>query len=303
MRQLHLLHQIKSFFIDRRPKGFGKALKIIDGLFFNKLPEGEVLIKTLHGFQLFVNPKYDKGIERKLYFTGSYEKGLLNVLDILVKPGDVIVDAGANIGLISIFCAYKVGEKGLVLSFEPHPETFPILEKNVALNHLSNIKAINKALGSENGNAKIYSNLQVNRGAASLVEFLEDSPAFDIKVETLDGVVMQNSIKKINLLKIDVEGFEMEVLKGARGILEKEDGPILVVECSNTRNNFNYSMEDLFLFLTHKYGYNIFKFSISKERVSKLVPVTVVEELPHHDNIVAFKDAQLQSLQNHPLLF
>lgn len=131
MRSLSLVHRVKSFLIDKRPKGFGRLLKAIDALFFRKLPDGEVLIKTLDGFQLYINPKYDKGIERKLYLTGSYEKGLLRILDKLVKPGDIVVDAGANIGLISIFCALRAGQSGMVLSFEPHPETYPILQKKI----------------------------------------------------------------------------------------------------------------------------------------------------------------------------
>ena len=303
MQKLHFLHQIKSYLTDNKPLGFGKALKLIDALFFRNLPEGEVLIKVLDGFQLYINPKYDKGIERKLYLTGSYEKGLLKVLDIILKPGDVVVDAGANIGLISVFCALRVGEKGSVLSFEPHPETFSILQRNITVNKLSTVRAFKQALGSEHSFAKIYSNLQINRGAASIVDFLEDSPAFDIEVVTLDGVLNQNSISRINLLKIDVEGFEMEVLKGAMDALIKDDSPILVVECSNTRNNFNYSMVDLFTFLTQKLGYQIFKFAISKEKISKLVPVKRVEDLPHHDNIIAFKPFHLQNLSKNPSIF
>ncbi len=302
MRTLNLVHQVKSFLIDKRPKGFGRVLKAIDALFFRKLPDGEVLIKTLDGFQLYVNPKYDKGIERKLYLTGSYEKGLLRILDKLVKPRDIVVDAGANIGLISIFCALRAGQSGMVLSFEPHPETYPILQKNISVNGISQIKAYKKALGSASGSAKIYSNLQINRGAASLVEFREDSPSFDIEVDSLDEVLKQQKISHVDLIKIDVEGFEMEVLKGAEGILSQENGPILVVECSNTRNNFNYSMEELFDFLNNKYCYSIYKLSHSKEKISRLVSVKSSKDLPEHDNILAFKNIHLQLLKKYNLI-
>ncbi|MEX2567503.1 MAG: FkbM family methyltransferase [Cyclobacteriaceae bacterium] len=303
MQRLHLLHRAKSFLIDKRPKGFGRVLKAIDAIFFKNLPDGELLIKTLDGFLLFINPKYDKGIERKLYLTGSYEKGLLQVLDKLINPGDVIVDAGANIGLISIFCARRVGDKGFILSFEPHPETFPILQKNIAVNGIKQVEAYNKALGSGKGMAKIYSNLQINRGAASLVEFQKDSPSFDIEVVTLDNILKERNIGKVNLLKIDVEGFEMEVLKGTQGILSQKEGPILVIECSSDRNNFNYNTEDLFHFLTHLNGYMIYKFSLSKEKISKLVSVQKAYELPHHDNILAFKDTHLKKILNKHILF
>ncbi|WP_163381588.1 FkbM family methyltransferase [Cyclobacterium sp. SYSU L10401] len=303
MHKLHLIHKVKSFFIDKRPKGFGRVLKLIDALFFKALPEGELLIKTLDGFQLFINPKYDKGIERKLYLTGVYEKGLLRVLDNILSPGDVMVDAGANIGLISIFSAFKVGDEGLVVAFEPHPETFSILQKNILINGLTKILLFNKALGSASGIAKIYSNLQINRGAASLVLFEKNSPSFDVDVVTLDSILTERNIHKVNLLKIDVEGFEMEVLKGSHSILSKSNGPILVVECSTTRSNFNYSMDDLFDFLTHQYSYHVFKFSISKEKTSKLIPVERVKDLPEHDNILAFKDLHLLTFSKNTSIF
>lgn len=260
------------------------------------------MITTLDGFKLYINPLYDKGIERKLYMTGSYEKGLLRILEKILKPGDIVVDAGANIGLISIFCAIKVGHNGLVLSFEPHPETYPILQKNIAINGISQIEAYNKALGSVSGTAKIYSNLQINRGAASIVEFQQDSPSFDIEVLSLDEVLKQRKISQVDLLKIDVEGFEMEVLKGASKILSEENGPILVVECSNTRTNFDYSMEALFDFLNQQHNYQIYKLSHSKEKISKLVAVESWEKLPQHDNILALKKCHFQLLKKYNLI-
>lgn len=303
MGTLYFVHKLKSFLIDRRPKGFGRLLKLIDSLFFRTLPNGEILIKTLYGFPMYINPSYDKGIERKLYLTGSYEKGLLYVIDQLLGPGDVVVDAGANIGLISVFCCTRVGKAGLVMSFEPHPDTVSILRRNIELNKLSQAKVFDTALGSVPGTARIYSNLQINRGAASMVDFQDGAPSFEIKVEVLDQLLAKYQISQVKLLKIDVEGFEMEVLKGAQNLISKGDGPILVVECSTTRQNFQYSMEDLFYFLTTRQGYKIFRFAVSKEKISKLVPVDSVDMLPQHDNIVAFKAAHLDVLKNSRSLF
>lgn len=303
MSYLHLVHKIKSYLIDRRPKGFGKILKLIDWIFFQKLPEGEILLKTLYGFPPYINPRFDKGIEKKIYLTGSYEKGLLHLIDVLIGPEDIVVDAGANIGLISIFCGQKVGKHGLVLAFEPHPETAAILRRNIELNHLNQVKVFEQALGSEKGTAKIYSNLHINRGAASMVDFQEGSSSFEIQVDVLDQVLLRNKLHKVNLLKVDVEGFEMEVLKGAKELLASEDGPILVVECSITRQNYHYSMSDLYSLLTEKYGYAIFRFEISKEKISRLKAVNSVDDLPKHDNIVAFKPLGLDILKKTKTIF
>lgn len=284
-----MIHHLKSFLVETKPKGFGRLLKIIDALFLSRLPNDEVLIKTLYGFPLFINPRYDKGIEKKLYLTGTYEKGLLKIISQILKPGDVVVDAGANIGLISIFSGILVGPSGLVLAFEPHPETVLILNKNIQINQLTHVKVFPQGLGSKRSKAKIYSNLHINRGAASMVDFQEGAPSFDIEVSVLDEVLASQKVNKVKLLKVDVEGFEMEVLKGAESILSQENGPILVVECSQKRNNFNYSIKNLYDYLTQNLAYQLFKFSISKERISKLIPVNRVEEMPEHDNIVGLK--------------
>lgn len=260
-------------------------------------------MKTLYGFPLYINPRFDKGIEKKIYLTGTYEKGLLHVIDNLIGPGDIVVDAGANIGLISVFCGLRVSKSGLVIAFEPHPETAQILRRNIAINQLNQVQVFERALGSKPGTAKIYSNLQINRGAASMVDFKEGAPSFEIQVDVLDDVLSRIQQEKVNLLKIDVEGFEMEVLKGAQNLLSKEDGPILVIECSTTRQNFQYSMEDLFNFLTKTKGYSIFRFGISKEKISRLVPVNSVNQLPNHDNIVAFKPFHLATLRKSQLIF
>lgn len=303
LKILNSIHIFKSFLVDKRPRGFGRLVKIIDYLFFNKLPENEVIIKTLYGFPLYVNPSVDKGIEKKLYLTGTYEKGLLKILGQILKKGDIVVDAGANIGLISIFAAQRVGTSGLVLAFEPHPETVSILKRNILMNKLNQVRVFSVGLGSRNYKSKIYSNLHINRGASSMVSFQNDSVAYDIDVMVIDEVMEANNIDRVNLLKVDVEGYEMEVLKGAEKLLSSDNGPILVVECSNTRQNFNYSTEDLFRFLTHTHGYSVFRFAISKEKVSKLIPVHNYDELPNHDNLLAFKSNDLKILMKTTKVF
>lgn len=290
-RKIHLIHQLKSFLVDHKPVGFGRMLKMINALIFDSIPSGEILIKTLDKLWIYINPNLDKGIERKLYLTGTYEKGLLDILNQILGPGQIVIDAGANIGLISIFCSRKVGNQGMVFAFEPHPDTYLILEKNVRINTCKNIKTIQKALGSESISSKIYSNFQINRGASSIVVHQEDSPSFDINIVPLDGILDKNI--KIDLIKIDVEGFEMEVLKGAIKFLHNPDPPILIVECSESRDNFKYNIHDLYEFIKSLNDYSIFKFNNGKERISKLEIVMSAEELPSHDNILCIPKSKM----------
>jgi FkbM family methyltransferase len=290
-RKIHLIHQLKSFLVDHKPFGFGRMLKLINALFFDSIPSGEILIKTLDKFWIYINPNLDKGIETKLYLTGTYEKGLLDILNQILGPGQIVIDAGANIGLISIFCSLKVGNRGMVFAFEPHPDTYLILEKNVRINSCKNVKMIQKALGSESISSKIYSNFQINRGASSIVVHQEDSPSFDINVVPLDDFLDKNI--EIDLFKIDVEGFEMEVLRGAIKILQNPDPPVLIVECSDSRDNFKYNTHDLYEFITSVNHYSIFRFKNGKERISKLEIVNSTEELPSHDNIICIPKSKM----------
>ena len=90
-------------------------------------PKNKMIIKTIYGFKLHIDPIYDNGVEKSIYYTGTYEAGTLFIFSKLLEKGDLFIDVGANIGLMSIYAAMKVGESGNVHAFEPDPETFKIL--------------------------------------------------------------------------------------------------------------------------------------------------------------------------------
>ena len=246
-----------------------------------KLPE--YTLKTLHGFYLNINPAIDNGVELSLHETGTYEKGILYYLSSILKKGDCFIDVGANIGLMSIYASEFVGDKGTVLAFEAHPKTARLLEANIEMNNLSNIQVCQYALGSSEGKTFIYDNWQVNRGGASLVVKTADSEAYEIDVHCLDYSLQTNLIPKA--LKIDVEGFEMEVLKGAVNTI-RTFHPVLIIELSENRSNTYASSEELIDFVKSLGNYQIFKLKGGKERKSKLVEITANDQLPKHDNVI-----------------
>ena len=242
---------------------------------------GPHILQTNHGFLMNIDPSKDAGVELSLFQTGTYEKGTLYFITTYLNRGDCFVDVGANIGLMSIFASQCVGSPGQILAFEAHPETHQLLQENIALNHIENIATFNFALGNESGKATIYDNWNVNRGGASLVIHAENAIGFEVEVKSLDEVIQNDFQPK--MIKIDVEGFEFQVLKGAANTI-KNCKPILIIEFSVSRDN-QYDPFEMIDFIESFGFYEIFKLSGTKERKSKLIQIKFREEFPNHDNI------------------
>ncbi|MCS6979439.1 MAG: FkbM family methyltransferase [Flavobacteriales bacterium] len=213
-------------------------------------------------------------------------------------PGENFVDVGANIGFISISAAQVLGE-GTIWAFEPNPEAREILEKNIALNKIRNIQVLPYALGSSEGQGEIFINaIAHNRGGATLldIEKRKDGKTYSVEIKRLDKLLPENF--SLAMMKIDVEGFEMEVLKGAEIWLRKKDAPALIVECSLERNTTNFSGVDLFNYIKGLNKYLIFKLAKGKNRLSKLQEIKNEKDLPRHDNIFCFLPEQLPRLHS-----
>lgn len=283
-------HGIISFLRDKDVKGIRALSVLLPKLL---LPAAEkssaYILKTLHGFYLKIDPSKDKGVELSLHETGTYEKGILSYLKSVLQKGDSFIDVGANIGLISIHTAKLVGQKGTVFSYEAMPATAALLRENIALNQLKNIVVGDFALGSVDGKTEIFENWQVNRGGASLLVKTEQSASFEIDVFCLDSVFPKEFHPKV--VKIDVEGFEMEVLKGAKNLIQREH-PILIIEFSEKRENTHDSAAEMADFIRSLGKYRFFKLKGGKERKSKLVEITTEDEFPAHDNVICIENTR-----------
>ena len=279
-----LRHRLISFIRDIDVKGFRKLSILLPKWLLSDPKKTEsYILKTNHDFFLRINPSEDNGVELSLHETGTYEKGILSFLQANLRKGDCFVDVGANIGLMSIFASNCVGNEGQVLAYEAHPKTAELLNENIQLNQLMNIQVCQYALGSEEGQTKIYDNWQINRGGASLIVKTNDSVAFDIEIHQLDNKIPSNLIPKV--IKIDVEGFELEVLKGASETIKRFQ-PILIVEFSEIRENVHESGAQLVEIIKTFGNYRFYKLKGGKERKSKLVEILSNDKLPQHDNVI-----------------
>lgn len=284
-RSFLLRHRFISTLRDMDVKGIRRLSVVLPNVLLPAVERaGKLIIQTLHGVKLLIDPAKDKGVELALYQTGTYEKGTIQLLGDFLKQGSVFMDIGANIGLMSTIASKIVGEKGRVYAVEANPKTIEVLRHNCAINLCENIEILPIALASEKGSAILYENWNVNRGGASLIS-QGDEHGLTVSKERLDDLFSPDS--PVHLVKIDVEGFELEVLKGGVAWFKTQQ-PVFIIEVSTNRSNQEGATpESIMSFVAELGNYSFFKQKGTKERRGKLVSVTTAQDLPEHDNLIA----------------
>ena len=150
----------------------------------------------------------------------SAEKKTLEQLISFLRPGDVVYDVGANVGLYSIVMGSLVGNQGRVIAFEPDARNYRRLQENLALNGLTNVLCVSKALGEESSSARLYT-FKDDPWRSSLLMPQTDEMLQEQIVEVLPGdqVRRDANLPAPVVAKIDVEGFEYAVIRGLRETL------------------------------------------------------------------------------------
>ena len=259
--------------------------------------KGSIIVPTVYGFRINVNPASDKGVDAEINLYGTYELGTAHILGNILEEGDSFIDAGANIGFFSLMASKMVASSGKVYSFEPFPESLELLNANIKLNGIENISVFDFALGSAHSEERIYPEPE-NRGGSSLVknEYSDEDGSVMVSVKPLaeiSEIINDDSIKAI---KVDVEGWELEVLKGCSKLLNSVNPPVLMLEYisdSLRKDEERLELVDHIRALGH---YKICKLRRGKGRISRLVLIESNDQLPNHDNLFCFTQAHLGSM-------
>ena len=170
-------------------------------------------------------------MDQYIYLNGVYED---HILDLILKylPSDgIFMDIGANIGLHSLFAASLLkrhGGKGIVYAFEPVPKLRDQLLRSFSSNGFDNAQIFDYAVGNENKTSTIFHNMG-NMGASSLIPSFEGSVGTSIQIKRLDDEFGAGA--RVDFIKIDVEGFESQVIDGAKSLISAQK-PVLVIEFS-----------------------------------------------------------------------
>jgi len=209
------------------------------------------------------------GVARLTYYFDYHEPEIFKFLDSFLSNGMTYCDIGANIGLYSIFAAKRVGPNGKVFSFEPQKETYQRLLENIEMNGLKNIKTINKAVGAYNGVAIIKQN-EDSAKSYIIKNSDEGERCFDkIEVINFDNFVNAEKLYDIDYLKIDVEGYEYNVLQGMTDFLKNKPPKIIQIELYESFLNRNGSSINQVKEFFFTLGYSFFKLSPEQNKLIK----------------------------------
>jgi len=179
------------------------------------------------GVRFFLPARWQGAGTTIIFAVGAQYERELTYLHRFLTPGMVVVDGGASCGIYTVVAARLIGASGRVLSFEPGAESFSVLKKNIQLNRLANVQAHCAALSDRDGTAQLYHH---EHGPNSFSLGHPERTAIrseQVATLSLDEVFRKEDASRLGFIKLDVEGAEELVLRGAEGIIAKSSPTIL----------------------------------------------------------------------------
>lgn len=204
-----------------------------------------LVLREIQGNKMYLDPS-DIGLSRTLLLKGRREELVGKVIREEVKRGMTVIDIGANLGYYALLEAFLVGEEGTVYALEPVPGNFDILIKNVEVNGYKNTKVYPLAVSSKSGTSEIALTAASNCGSMldlkkeTVSKYMKEKMSILIKnrieIDTvsLDDFLDKEGIRKVNLIRMDIEGYEIEAVKGMTNTLKNMPSPLkLLFEIHN----------------------------------------------------------------------
>jgi FkbM family methyltransferase len=224
---------------------------------------------------------------RALFVSGMYEPASMLALYRFLFPGAVLYDVGANVGVFTLFGSRRVGPTGRVYSFEPSSRERAVLEKNVALNGCDNVTVLASAASDRSGTATLRVAAGQHRGQNTLAPSFAYPGVHMEREETvslvaLDDLWKTQAVRRPDVLKVDAEGSELHVLRGALSLL-RDAMPVVVFEINDTLLKASGASRDAVEQLLTSFGYRLHRLD---DASGALVPITTLAGV-ESENFVA----------------
>jgi len=231
-------------------------------------------LRLIQGHKMFLDPK-DSVITPMLSTFGAFESLETEVVKKLIKKGDVVLDIGANVGYYTLIYAKLVGEGGKVFAFEPDPDNFALLEKNVEVNGYRNVVLIKKAVANKTGVVRLYL-CEDNKGNHRICDAHDARESIEVEAIRLDDY-FEAYDGKIDFIKIDIEGAEQEALLGASSLLTRnEDVKVATEFCPLLLEAFGVKPEEYLRLLT-QLGFELYDMNEQKYRIKPAIITELLE--------------------------
>ncbi|XXF78591.1 FkbM family methyltransferase [Myxococcaceae bacterium GXIMD 01537] len=217
-------------------------------------------------------------VQQQIYFFGAYEPPEAFVFARLLRPGMTVVDAGANVGQYSLLASTRVGDTGAVHALEPVPGTRQLLQENVRRSGVRNVHVHPYALWHQRERLRLglRPGMEANIGAFSVSDG-HLGGAVEADAISLDALVEEQRIPRVDLIKMDIEGAEHAALRGMRGVLER-DRPLLLMEVRrDTSERLSSSPQQLWTEIFAPLGYRAWAIGHSAHTSRALPDLDAVE--------------------------
>ena len=239
--------KFKNIFITLTKRGF---LSMLIASYYHlvgtlmKILNKKFITKKIYNYKMLLD-LYDKGISRTLLLFGKRELEHKKMLENIIKPEMTVLDIGANIGYYSLMMLQLMGNKGKLIAVEPSPSNIEILRKNLLLNKYNDIEVHNVAISDENGTKKFFLSEMSNLNTLNYTEKKSlNLTGETINVKTLTVPQIMEG-RNLDLIRMDVEGHEVEVLNGLiPNIGVNNLYPSIIFETHRSRYNNAHSMEN-----------------------------------------------------------
>jgi FkbM family methyltransferase len=239
----------------------------------------------------------DDWIPFNIFLTGIYTQEKTELLYFLssLRKGMTVLDIGANIGYYSLLAAARIAKNGKVHSFEPVRETYSRLQQNITLNEFKNMEAHRYIIHDHIGEMDIFVADKSNTGSSSLSRSMENFSNTVQKVQTItiDSYIKSKQISSVDIVKIDVEGSELFVLKGMKNLLKRDNMKIFLEINRHNLAKQNTKPQDIAHFL-QQVAYH--PYLITKEGISRLK----VENIPDSPLVSISKKLQTKTAIGFP---